>query len=77
MADSGNINSHTHRVMREMGVLASSRLQLQMCRKLVEDDMKDALFVQQLRTEENRLEMLPVLRMGVQGPLYQDKSNNV
>ena len=32
-----------------------------------------ALFVQQLRTE-NRLEMLPVLRTGVKGPLYQDIS---
>jgi len=42
-----------------------------------EDDVKDAVFVQQLRTEKNRLEMLPVLRMGVQGPLYQDNSNNV
>jgi len=38
--------------------------------------MEDALFVQQLRTE-NRLEMLPVLRMGVQGPLYQDSSNKM
>jgi hypothetical protein len=34
--------------------------------------MKGALFVQQLRA----LEILPVLRMGVQGPLYQDNSNN-
>jgi len=27
--------------------------------------------------DRKRLEMLPVLRMGVQGPLYQDSSNNM
>ena len=27
--------------------------------------------------QKNRLEMLPVLRMGVQGPLYQDISNKI
>jgi len=27
--------------------------------------------------QKNRLEMLPVLRMGVQGPLYQDNSNKM
>ena len=32
-----------------------------------------ALFVHQLRT----LEMLPVLRMDVHGPLYQDNSNKM
>jgi hypothetical protein len=41
-----------------------------------EDGMAGALFVQQLRTE-NRPEMLPVLRMGVQGPLYQDNSHKL
>jgi hypothetical protein len=35
-----------------------------MWRKVEEDGMEGSLFVQQLRTE-NRLEMLPVLRMGV------------
>jgi hypothetical protein len=44
--------------------------------KVEEDGMEGALFVQQLRTE-NRLEMLPVLRKGVQGPLYQDDSHNM
>ena len=37
--------------------------------------MVGALVVQQLRTE--KLEMLPVLRKGVQGPLYQDNSNKM
>jgi len=27
--------------------------------------------------QKNRLEMLPMLRMGVQGPLYQDNSSNM
>jgi len=38
--------------------------------------MEGALFVQQLRTEK-QLEMLPVFRMDVQGPLYQDNSNKM
>jgi len=32
--------------------LASSQLQLQMCRKVEEDGVEDAVFVQQLRTEK-------------------------
>ena len=40
--------------------------------------MEGPLFVQQLRIEKkNRLETLSVLRMGVQGPLYQDNSNKM
>jgi hypothetical protein len=35
--------------------------------------MEGAPFVRQLRT----LEMLPVLRMGVQGPLFQENSNKM
>ena len=27
--------------------------------------------------QKNKLEMLPMLRMGVKGPLYQDNSNNM
>jgi hypothetical protein len=27
--------------------------------------------------QKNRLDILPVLRMGVQGPLYQENSNNM
>jgi hypothetical protein len=48
---------------------------LQLWRKVEEDDVEGVLFVQRLRTE-NRLELLPVLRVGGQGPLYQDNSNN-
>jgi len=29
------------------------------------------------KNRKKRLEMLPVLRMGVQGPLYQDNSNKM
>jgi hypothetical protein len=38
-----------------------------------EDGVEGAPFVQQA----DRLEMLPLLRIGVQGPLYQDNSNNM
>jgi hypothetical protein len=38
--------------------------------------MAGVLFVQQLRTE-NRPEMLPVFRMGVQEPLHRDNSHNM
>jgi len=38
--------------------------------------MEGALFVQKLKTVK-QLEMLPVLRMSVQGPLFQDDSNKM
>jgi hypothetical protein len=41
-----------------------------------EDGVDGAVFVQQLSTEK-RTVMLPVLRMGVQGSVYQDSSNNM
>jgi len=37
--------------------------------------MEGSLFVQQAKDGKNRVEMLPVFRMGVQVPLYQDNSN--
>ena len=39
--------------------------------------MEDALFVQQLRTEKETGNVARALRMGVQGPLYQDNSNKL
>jgi len=38
--------------------------------------MEGALCVQRPGTK-NRLEMLPVIRMGVQGPLHRDNSNDM
>jgi len=35
------------------------------------------LYLSNSKGQKNRLEMLPMLRIGVQGPLYQDNSNNM
>jgi len=35
------------------------------------------LYLSNSKGQKNRLDVLPVLRMSVKGPLYQDNSNNM
>jgi len=59
--DRGNFNIHSHRAMRVNKLL----LQLQI--KMEEDGM-EGVYLSNSQGQNNRLEMLPVLGMGVQEP---------
>jgi len=51
-ADSGNVNRHTHRAMTTMGVTCKQPASTTNVKKMEEDGVEGALFVQQLRTEK-------------------------
>jgi hypothetical protein len=75
-AKSGNVNRHICRAKRTMGVPCKRPGSLYAWRKMEEDGMEGIIFVQQLCTEKHT-GISPVLRKDVQGPLYQDNSNNM
>ena len=62
-ADSGNMDRHTNVNYK--------------CQERWGNMVWKMLYLSNSSGLKNRLEMLPVLRMGVQGPLYQDNSNNM
>jgi len=51
-ADSGNVNRRTRRAMTAMGVTCKQPASTTNVKKMEEDGMEGALFVQQLRTEK-------------------------
>jgi len=75
-ADSGNINRHTGRVMIAMDVSCKQPASPATVKKGAERQCGRCCICPTAKDSKTELETLPVLRTGVQGPLYQDNSNN-
>ena len=73
-ADSGNVDRHNRRAMRAMGVTCKQPSSPTYVKK---GGGRRRGRCSICPTEKNKLEMLSVLRMGGQGPLYQDNSYNM
>jgi hypothetical protein len=75
-ANSGNVNRHTRRAMTAMGVTCKQPASTTNVKKMEKMAWK-VLYLSNSYGQKNRLEILPMLRMGVQGPLYQDNSDKM
>jgi len=68
-ADSGNVDRHTRKVMRAMGVACKQPASPTTVKKGRGRWHGRCSICPTAKDRQNKLEMLPVLRMGVQGPL--------
>jgi hypothetical protein len=74
--ESGNVNKHSYRAKRTMGVPCKQPAFPTTARK----DRRRWLgrcYICPIAKHRKRLEILSLLRMGVQGPFYQDNSKNM